>query len=203
MKCLSVAILFMLCSITVMAQCPNSIRQVDIAASYGSISGDQVSIGVRTDNRTITSVSGATFLSVRYFLYAYLSLGFTGGVMSEKGQYADSYNRSVIKSTFTQQATTIAPEIYYVYLYRKYFEAYTLLGAGASFITTTTTTNATPYAPASTVTEAKDGLKMQYTPIGIRVGGHLSGFVELGFGYKGIVNTGISFRFGQRSWWRQ
>lgn len=35
----------------------------------------------------------------------------------------------------------------------------------------------------------------QITGIGIRLGGKLAGFAEVGYGYKGIVSTGISYRF--------
>ncbi|MCW3120547.1 MAG: hypothetical protein JWQ38_39 [Flavipsychrobacter sp.] len=203
MRYLPVAILLMLISLQVGAQCPNYIRQLDIAASYGSISPDQINLGVNVDNKTISYISGAQFVSVRYFLYAYLSMGFTGGIVMERGQYADDRNHAIVKSTYTKQAMTIAPELYYVYLYRKYFEAYTLLGAGVASSRVTTTTNATIYTPASTATTSESRIKMQYTPIGIRVGGHLSAFAELGFGYKGVFNAGVSFRFGHPVWWKQ
>jgi hypothetical protein len=35
----------------------------------------------------------------------------------------------------------------------------------------------------------------QITGFGIRLGGKLAGFAEVGFGYKGIVSTGIAYRF--------
>jgi hypothetical protein len=35
----------------------------------------------------------------------------------------------------------------------------------------------------------------QGTPIGVRVGRRLAGFAELGFGYKGLINVGLSCRF--------
>jgi len=34
----------------------------------------------------------------------------------------------------------------------------------------------------------------QITPIGVRLGGKLAGFAEVGFGYKGFVLAGISYR---------
>lgn len=196
-------ILLLLLSFRVGAQCPNSFHMLDVAVSYGSISPGQVKLGVQAENKKINSISGATFVSVRYFLYAYLSLGFTGGSISEQGQYSTSYSATTIKSTYTQTSTTIAPELYYVYTYKRYFEAYTLLGAGVAFTKVTTTTRATPYTPESTAATAYEGVKMQYTPIGIRVGGHLSAFAELGFGYKGLLNAGVSWKFGRPCWWKQ
>ena len=35
----------------------------------------------------------------------------------------------------------------------------------------------------------------QLSPLGVRVGRKISGFAEIGYGYKGIVNAGISYRF--------
>ena len=35
----------------------------------------------------------------------------------------------------------------------------------------------------------------QATPFGIRVGRKFSGFAEIGLGYKGLVNAGMSYRF--------
>ena len=36
---------------------------------------------------------------------------------------------------------------------------------------------------------------VHFTPIGARFGKDFGGFVEFGYGYKGIFNTGISYRF--------
>ena len=35
----------------------------------------------------------------------------------------------------------------------------------------------------------------QGTPLGIRVGRKLAGFAEIGYGYKGLINGGLSYRF--------
>ena len=35
----------------------------------------------------------------------------------------------------------------------------------------------------------------QVTPFGMRIGRKLGGFLELGYGYKGIFNFGCSYRF--------
>ncbi|MCF2489871.1 hypothetical protein [Dyadobacter sp. CY347] len=36
---------------------------------------------------------------------------------------------------------------------------------------------------------------LHYSPIGVRVGKGVAGFVELGYGFKGMVNGGLSIRF--------
>lgn len=39
------------------------------------------------------------------------------------------------------------------------------------------------------------GAAFQVNPVGLRVGGRMAGFIEAGFGYKGILTGGISYRF--------
>ena len=202
MKYLPVAILFLFTSYTGMGQCPSNRGQIDIAISYGAFSTDNVSLGASENNKVVTSYSGARFVSIRYFLFRVLAIGCTGGVAAERGQYNDAYNPAFIKSTYSQSVTTIAPEVYYVYTFRKYFEVYTILGFGTSFTTVSTSTNPTPYTAASATKEASDGLKMQYIPLGLRVGGRIAAFAELGFGYKGLLNAGLSCKLGRPCWWR-
>ena len=36
---------------------------------------------------------------------------------------------------------------------------------------------------------------MQLTPIGVRVGRDVAGFIEFGWGYKGLINAGLSVKF--------
>jgi hypothetical protein len=188
---------------SVQAQCPSDKGQLEIAASYGTVTGDQVSIGAAENNKGLTYHSGASSVTARYFMFSCLAFGFSGGIVQEKGRYNDAFHPSVITSTYSQSSTTIALEGYYVYFFRKYLEVYTLLGFGPSFTTVTTVTNPTLYTAGFTTTASHDGLKMQYDPIGVRVGGRLGGFVEAGFGYKGLVNAGISYKLGPSCWWKE
>jgi hypothetical protein len=41
----------------------------------------------------------------------------------------------------------------------------------------------------------RSGFAYQFTPFGIRLGKRLAGYVELGYGYKGLVACGITYRF--------
>jgi len=202
MKTLPIIILFTAVSITGYGQCPSNKGQLEIAASYGSVTSDQVNIGTVENTKTLTYNSGIAFVTARYFLYSCLAVGFAGGSTNERGQYADAFNPKIITSTFKQGVTTIALEVYYVYTFRKYVEVYTFIGAGPAFTTVITVTNPTLYTPGNTITTSSDGLKAQYTPIGVRVGGRLGGFAELGFGYKGLINAGISYKFGRPCWWK-
>jgi len=193
-----------------MGQCPSNKGQLDVSVSYGVITGDQVAQQFSTgdnanssgNNKTLTYNSGATFFSARYFLFNRLAIGLCYGVTNERGQYADRTNPSFIASTYKQGITTIAMELYYIYSFRKYFEVYTLLGIGPAFINTQTTAYAAPNATGVITTAAENNLKAQYSPIGVRFGGKLGGFVELGIGYKGVISGGVSYKFGRPCWWK-
>ncbi len=191
-----------LLAVSLSAQCPSNRGQLDISASYGVGSPDQVNLGVQENYKTTTYISGATFVSGRYFLYRVMGIGFTAGTISEKGNETDAFNKSFVKNTFVKSITTVAVEAYYVYVFKKYIEAYTVFGIGPAFTTITTTNNPTPYVAGSVVTTKSDGLRLQYTPIGIRLGGRIGAFAELGFGYKGLFNGGVSFKIGPSCWWR-
>lgn len=207
MKRACALLLYIMPCLTGHGQCPSNKGQLELATSYGMITASQV--GDKTEansnsltGQSITYSSGMMFLTARYFFFNRLALGIAGGVSSERGQYADKHNTSVISRTYSESVTTIAPEVYYIYFFRKYLEVYTLLGIGPGFFTTTTTTNATPYSSEAINTEKHDALRLQYTPIGIRIGGRLGGFAELGIGYKGLINAGLSFKLGPSCWWR-
>jgi len=188
------------------AQCPSNRGQLEVTVSYGMVTGSQVAVQFsnsdNSGNKTITGNSGAEFLSVRYFLFNRLALGFSGGVTNEKGQYPDRTNPVLISSTYQESFTTVALELYYIYYFRKRLEIYTLAGFGPSFTSTETTSFLYAISPVTTTVKA-DKIAAQYTPFGVRVGGRLAGFVELGIGYKGIINGGLSYKFGSPCWWRQ
>lgn len=199
MKAHQLTLLLLLSRFTTMAQvCPSNRGQVEVAVSYGSVSPRQIQADPYS---TITATTGATGVSVRYFRYSVLAFGLSGCILTEKGQTEDVFNKPAIKSTYTQRIVTIALEIYYVYGFRKYFEAYTFLGAGPAFAEITTDINAKGSAKAYTTQQSTNSIKMQYTPIGVRVGGRIGGFAELGFGYKGLINLGITYKLGGPCWW--
>jgi outer membrane protein W len=204
----SYTILFaVLYAATAKAQCPSNRGQLEVTASYGLISSNQVSDNFTTaDNsagtKTRTYNSGSSFVSVKYFLFNRLAVGLSGGVASEKGQNSDRVNPAVVASTYTENFATIALEFCYVYHFRKHVEVYTFAGFGPSFISTETTFS-TGLNAGTTLTSKENKIKAQYTPIGICIGNRLAGFVELGLGYKGVLNAGISYKFGSSCWWKQ
>jgi hypothetical protein len=193
----------MIAHFAAVGQCPSNKGQLELAISYGLMTGDQFSDQVSNNPaKKMTYNSGNAFFTLRYHFFSCLALGLAGGVTDAKGQYTDAYHPSVVTSTYQQHVTTVAFEVYYVYTFRKYLEVFTFLGAGPEFGNTPSTTSPAPNNTGVTTTDGREAIKVQYTPIGIRVGGRLAGFAELGIGYKGLFNAGISYKFGRPCWWK-
>ena len=87
---------------------------------------------------------------------------------------------------------TVALELKGIYINNKYFQLYGLLGLGARWLTLTTET------PSGLGYHSVVG-NIQITPVGLRVGNALGAFAEFGFGYKGLMNTGVTYRFQKHS----
>ena len=121
------------------------------------------------------------------------------GINTEKGTFNDATFPSASTGSYTVSNKTVAMELYYIYLFRKYIELYTFAGVGPTSSTEQNTLSGS--FGSSRQSESKAGLKGQYTPIGIRAGGRLGAYAELGYGYKGLVNLGISFKLGPSCWW--
>lgn len=184
------------------AQCPSNKGQWEFTAGYGVVPSNEVSGSSDNKSSVLTAHGGVLYASGRYFLYNRMALGLYYGMNTEKGENRDAFTNTTVTATYTRQFTTFAIELYYIYFFRKRLEAYTLLGVGPGFASTTTTTVATSLEPAVSKTESHDAFRAQYSPIGIRVGGRLGLFAEFGYGYKGMVSGGISFKFGRPCWWK-
>lgn len=192
--------------LTVHGQCPSYKYQPEFMVSYGQytasdyfgswkkVAGGSGNAGVQTGS------TGADFFTARYFLYSCLSVGATAGYMAERGNNTAHYGfERVTTGTYEHRALTVAVEVNYIYRILKYLDVYTYVGTGPAFKTTITTPVESPLSAAGTAkTERSDAFVFHYSPLGIRVGGRVGGFAELGFGYKGLVSCGLSVRPGRR-----
>lgn len=185
-----------------LAQCPSDKYQWDFSLSYGLMTSSIYNDNNAPDgNKTITQVPHTTFFTVRYFLYNRLALGGAAGVASEKGTISATASPSSISGTYSVSNTTVALELYYIYFFRKYLEVYTFAGLGPAFSAIETTAS-TPSSGYTSTTSSLEAVKAQYTPIAVRVGGRLAGYAELGYGYKGVFNFGLSYKLGPSCWWK-
>ncbi|MBC7554460.1 MAG: hypothetical protein H7257_10820 [Taibaiella sp.] len=191
-------------------QCPSCKYQPELSVSYGGISAveaiDNIKKATRGEGRirrTQTSSSGPAYISARYFLYRCMSVGFGAGYLAQHGNNIElQSSQPTTVATYSQKTTSIALELCYIYQYHKYFETYSYLGIGSAFTTTETTpVSITPGGNSAAALVQQDAFTFHYSPIGIRLGGRIGAFAELGFGYKGLVSGGLSFRFG-KPWWK-
>ncbi len=188
--------------LTCAAQCPSNKYQWDLSVSYGyTTNGISYTDAAQDGNKTISQYPQPAFFTVRYFLYNRLAIGAGAGITSEQGKYYDPTHLSSQAGTYAASSTTMAVELYYVYHFWKFVEVYTFAGAGPSFISVSSTYTS-PGLGFPSETTRNTIMKGQYTPVGIRLGGRLGGFAELGYGYKGIINAGISYKLGPTCWWK-
>jgi len=131
------------------------------------------------------------FVGYRYCFTKRFSLG---GVFAYDVNSVKVYNNATPdqKREVNRYFMTYAVEPKFNYVSKPAFQFYGYLGLGATIVTFGSAT-------------FKDGSKAELsrvpyvnvhvTPIGIKFGEEFGGFVELGYGYKGILNAGINFRF--------
>lgn len=159
------------------------------AASDSDIFANTLSnglLGISEKNETTTF--GMVGLGYRYHINKFglgLDLGYSTAKeeLYKKAKDTKPFETSNIKRYFAM------PTISYSYYKRNAIELYGAASAGAIYQTTkkdvkdAKTKNETLFA-------------YQVTPIGLRIGSETIGaFVELGYGQKGIVNAGLSFKF--------
>ena len=149
--------------------------------------------------------TGALYFTYRHFLSDNFALGITGGIDNEDGyiSYGNPKGHWGFDGTsghYELHTYTLALETIFVYRKTRQKMVYGLLGAGVTYFDDNCVIydNAPLGAPVPLPSNPYDYrtamFNFQITPLGIRWGDNIGGFFELGFGYKGIVNGGISGR---------
>ena len=182
----------------------------EASLSYGRESGTDILSGFELGRtapnydhpsyNSPTAKSGNIFLSYEYFLISRLGIGVTAG--TEFVSY-DHYSNNDIQpggggaphsllASYKTSITTLAFEIIPVYLNGGLVQLYGIVGVGARYATEKQVSD--PGGISYTEFHNPYFLNTQWTPIGVHVGKTLSGFLELGVGYKGLINGGISYK---------
>ena len=84
----------------------------------------------------------------------------------------------------TRNYTTLAAEVGLYYVNSPGFQLYSSAGFGTTVV----------YVPKSQIS-TRIWPNMHLNLLGMRFGGRVGGFLEFGFGYKGIINAGLSVQF--------
>lgn len=173
----------------------------EVGMSYGRLSGTEVFklFRERRPNpdhptyRVERYSSGNIFATYRYNVRRGISFGVTMGTeFFAYDRYTNpAFSSPVFIARYHVNVTTLAIESRFVYYNSKFLRLYGLAGFGGRL-----------YHERSSPRQEFDGLpsskaffNCQLTPLGFGFGDQLKGFVELGFGYKGMMNFGLSCRF--------
>jgi hypothetical protein len=159
----------------------------EIIDAFTGILSYPASLGIiSTSNLKST---GAMHINYKFAIENKWILGATTG-FSDTTQDI-SVNNAVIGEQ-KYRALTFAIESDYRYISNPSFQIYSGLGAGI-------TINKGEFEPNSTketsIHDNSSYFNYKVTALGLRVGKKLAGFLELGFGYKGILSAGISYQF--------
>jgi hypothetical protein len=194
-------------------------HEISIAAGYGT--SDQYFDGVTpifmqgaTNKYTNSFASGAWFLNYKGYISPEVTVGFTASFEQEKGDWGVPMDESSDKyplGVFNRVAYTLAPEVSVKYREDNGARIYATFGIGLTTEKEKDIFQAAYYANAishynytgtltgteTTIANNRVHLNGYFSPFGFRFGNKLGGYFELGIGYKGIINGGISYRFGK------
>ena len=147
------------------------------------------------ENYDITQFVGPINAEYFYHVNEWFSVGGTFSFASAKMDVLSSYseNNQLIGKENDKYYTFI-PAVKFNWLRTPYFDMYSKLGAGASFINT-------DYEPVDTTTDQPDKsnnymFNFQVTPLGLEAGSaQFRGFIEAGLGEQGVVSLGLRYKF--------
>ena len=161
----------------------------------------------------IKQYSGAFYATAKYFVSKRVSLGIAFAYENESGTWQRNENvhggaygwEAIPMGSFKRQAFTFAPELYVTYAQKGIARLYWNAGVGITYRNEVDRYSGNYYAPHYTngvnslgknlqMNNNKMHLNLYYSPIGISAGKALRWFAEIGIGYKGILNTGVSYK---------
>ncbi len=157
--------------------------------------------------------TGGQYLTVKFFKRNRVSLRIAGGFETATGQlsYGNEHGPfngyDGVSGSYVRSVYTVAGEVAVRYISTPRFTFYGMGGIGASIENMTYNFNSgipdqayfygysTSLVPTSHYSETHVYPNMQFSPVGLRFGGPLAFYLELGLGYRGLVSGGICYRF--------
>lgn len=133
---------------------------------------------------------GSGIISFTYRHVSKNELMFWGINMDYNRTSGDIYNVGQLEGELKRSFITVAIEGQYRYQNMKKVQLYSGAGIGYSFGNETLTPPVDSSKPNSS--GSINRIAWQINAIGIRIGNSIAGFVEFGYGYKGIINAGLS-----------
>lgn len=173
----------------------------ELSFGYGAVTSNEIenALGdVLTTIITLGTVSyedanytGAFHAKYKYAVANNLLLGISGAY--EEAEDKQKFGKDIV-SQRKSKIYSVAVESDYSYINTKHFRVYSGAGLGYRMVDI----KSRPIT-ASTNTkisnERTHGLAYHINGIGIRAGGIIGVFAEVGYGYRGLVNAGLSIQF--------
>lgn len=192
----------------------------EIAIGVGRGSVVQLTEGVTGgkdgfDAYPIRNFVGTFSLSYNYFFSSRSYIGLGAGFENATGDWQTAKNtgnnmRYTQLGSFRRNVWSLVPAIGTIYSKSPSAERliYGYLGIGLTYINevdaytvdyyyTQYNNGINPIGSELEKTNNRSKWTAQFCPIGVRVGGQLALFAELGFGYKGFFNGGLTIKFGR------
>ncbi|NCA75524.1 MAG: hypothetical protein EOM90_04250 [Alphaproteobacteria bacterium] len=171
----------------------------EIRIGYGVLTGPEMAnslisiwpaIGIEIMKDTIKdytcSFSGVPTLEYNRFLQPWVSVG---GSLSFNPISTEITSTKGFRFTYSYYVLSVMPKVNFYYLRKGIFSMYSGVEAGCALILWRDRQGQT------TVTDGGMSFAFQVNGLGIRIGKEIGGFMEWGFGFRGVVNFGLSARF--------
>ncbi|WP_017497732.1 outer membrane beta-barrel protein [Flavobacterium sp. WG21] len=135
-----------------------------------------------------TTSSGNFGLGYRYQITERIRLG--GDVAFQQEQTKQSDKNNILIAKRTNNYFMVMPTLSFSYIKTEWLDFY---GSAAAGVILDRYTSTEPNKPA--VKDNNVDFAFQVNPAGLRVGKKLGGFVEAGFGHRGIISAGLNYKF--------
>lgn len=131
----------------------------------------------------------------KYYFKDRLAAGVTIAQHSFAVNYLDNYNYNY--RTHYYDAFSICPEMKMIYINSRYLQLYGTLALGVIIMND----HSTVKDQAGVQVRKDDGYQVwpsfYGSPLGIKVGNKLSAFAEVGIGFRGLYNMGVTYTWGK------
>lgn len=123
----------------------------------------------------------------------WISVGLTATMVKQEASVLNKdYNKMGARiGELSRTAWCLAPEVNIIYHAGRLVHIYATAGLGVSMAFEKLTSDLTGKEEKRNTTFTN----FQISPFGIKVGKRLSGYLEAGYGYKGVVNLGLAYGF--------
>jgi len=198
----------------------DAIGTQDISISVTTLSADYLLDGYRPGRPTefdYANKGAPVGLCLAYKLKfsPKCSIGVTETIEQQEGNWLDNETpngvfdlQTATKGSFVRTCFTTSLDFLFDYKATDLYKFYLTTGLGFTYELETDQYNPDFYAQGyyngvntyGPMRQQNNRMhpNLYFSPLGLSVGRQLNYFLELGFGYKGVVNTGLSYKFNQK-----